>query len=133
MLKNCQLSICFQPWPHSVWQRWDHLIDYPHRLLRFQFDRQQPHEAYIQTVLCRTHVQIPPDPEGVTAVAAVLCEETPSSHLKWFVLEDAVKPIREFEEISLTSPLPFKLMATRVGIASLLPAQLWEAAHQSIR
>lgn len=93
----------------------DLAVDYAYRFLRIHFDRQEAHEAYLQTVLSRVDPEARPDMDVVGPNAAVLCEETPRGELRWFVLEDTDKPVRDFEEISLASPLASELMGKRVG------------------
>jgi hypothetical protein len=53
------------------------------------------------------------------------CQKLPAGELRWFVLEEADKPSRDFEEISLDSDLARELLGKRVGDKIVL-------AHQSI-
>jgi tetratricopeptide (TPR) repeat protein/DNA-binding PadR family transcriptional regulator len=93
----------------------DLLIDYAYRYLRGHFDRQEAHEAYIQAVITTADRQFPPELDVVGQNSAVLCEEVPNGELRWFVLEDTDKPLRDFEEISPNDPIAIELMGKRVG------------------
>jgi tetratricopeptide (TPR) repeat protein len=93
----------------------DLLIDYAYRYLRGHFDRQEAHEAYIQAVITTADRQFPPELDVVGQNSAVLCEEVPNGELRWFVLEDTDKPLRDFEEISPNDPIAIELMGKQVG------------------
>jgi len=93
----------------------DLVIDYAYRYLRGHFDRQEAHEAYIQAVITTADRQFPPELDVVPPNSAVLCEEIPNGELRWFVLEDTDKPVRDFEEVSLSDTIATELMGKRVG------------------
>ena len=93
----------------------DMVIDYAYRFLREHFDRREAHEGYIQAVLTSPDRPYPPSLEVVAENSAVLSEEVPSGELRWFVLEDTDKPVRDFEEISLKDPLAAELTGKKVG------------------
>jgi tetratricopeptide (TPR) repeat protein/DNA-binding PadR family transcriptional regulator len=98
-------------------------IDYAYRYLRCHFDRQEAHEAYIQVVIMRPHQ---PDEtaelETVSSDSAVYCQEIGSGEFRWFVLEQTDKPVRDFEEISLSDPRAESLIGKRVGDTFVLAA-----------
>jgi DNA-binding PadR family transcriptional regulator/tetratricopeptide (TPR) repeat protein len=94
--------------------------DYAYRFLRGHFDRQEAHEAFIQAILTRPDSQYPPELDVVVENSAVLCQELPSGDLRWFVLEDTEKPVRDFEEISLNDPIAKELLGKKVGDRFLL-------------
>jgi tetratricopeptide (TPR) repeat protein/DNA-binding PadR family transcriptional regulator len=91
-------------------------IDYAYRYLRCHFDRQEAHEAYIQVVIMRPHRgDESPDLDVVGHDSAVYCQEIGSGEFRWFVLENTDKPVRDFEEISLTDSRAVSLIGKRVG------------------
>lgn len=98
----------------------DLVIDYAYRFLRSHFDRQEAHEAYIQAVMTTADRQFPPELDVVGPNSAVLCEEVPNGELRWFVLEDTDKPLRDFEEVSPSDPIATELMGKRVGDTFIL-------------
>jgi hypothetical protein len=51
----------------------------------------------------------------VSPDSAVLCQEVGSGELRWFVLENTEKPVRDFEEIALTDQRAINLLGKRVG------------------
>lgn len=98
-------------------------IDYAYRYLRCHFDRQEAHEAYIQVVIMR------PNQPGETAEvdivstdSAVHCQELGSGEFRWLVLENTDKPVRDFEEISLSDPRADSLLGKKVGDTFVLAA-----------
>ena len=98
-------------------------IDYAYRYLRCHFDRQEAHEAYIQVVIMRPHrADESPDVDVVGHDSAVFCQEIGSGEFRWFVLENTDKPVRDFEEISLTDPRAVSLIGKRVGDTFTLAA-----------
>ena len=98
----------------------DLVVDYAYRFLRGHFDRQEGHEAYIQAVITTADRQFPPELDLVGPNSAILCEEIPNGALRWFVLEDTDKPLRDFEEVSLSDPIATELMGKRVGDTFIL-------------
>lgn len=91
-------------------------MDYAYRYLRGHFDRQQAHEGYIQVVVTRADREEPPSEEEIVGSdSAVLCQEVGSGELRWFVLENTDKPVRDFEEIALTDQRAINLLGKRVG------------------
>ena len=101
----------------------DDAIDYGYRYLRGHFDRQEAHEAYIQVVVMRPHRDDEsPDLDVVGPNSAVYCQEIGSGEFRWLVLEDTDKPVRDFEEISLTDPRAVSLIGKRVGDTFVLAA-----------
>ena len=93
----------------------DLVIDYAYRFLRIHSDKQAAHEAYIQVVLTTPDRQYPPEQDQVTENSAVLCQELPNGEDWWFVLEDTDKPVRDFEEVSLSDPIAVELVGKRPG------------------
>jgi len=98
-------------------------IDYAYRYLRCHFDRQEAHEAYIQVVIMRPHRgDESPDLDVVGPHSAVYSQEIGSGEFRWFVLENIDKPVRDFEEISLTDSRSVSLIGKRVGDKFVLAA-----------
>jgi tetratricopeptide (TPR) repeat protein len=91
-------------------------VDYAYRYLRIHFDEMDAHQAMIQSVLATGSLACPEIslPEVVTG-AAVQYQLLPTGELKWVVLEETDRPVREFEEISHSDPRAGELLGKKVG------------------
>ena len=96
-------------------------IDYAYRYLRCHFDRQEAHEAYIQVVIMRP-ASAGRIAELETVSSNSICQEIGSGEFRWFVLEQTDKPVRDFEEISLSDPRAESLIGKSVGDTFVLAA-----------
>jgi tetratricopeptide (TPR) repeat protein len=91
-------------------------VDYAYRYLRLHFDELDAHQAMIQSVLATGSVAIPEIalPE-VEKGAAVQYQLQPSGEVKWVVLEETDRPVKDFEEISPSDPRTAELLGKKVG------------------
>jgi tetratricopeptide (TPR) repeat protein len=91
-------------------------VDYAYRYLRSHFDEQDAHQAMIQSVLATGSLAIPEIslPE-VAQNAAVQYQLQPSGELRWVVLEETDRPVRDFEEIPTGDPRTEELLGKKVG------------------
>jgi transcription elongation GreA/GreB family factor len=91
-------------------------LDYAYKLLRANFYEIQAHQALIVSMLPgSSEPDIPHVLDVVELNAAVCYRELPRGGDTWVVLEDTDRPSRDFEEISLKSPLAGELLGKRTG------------------
>lgn len=91
-------------------------VDYAYRYLRNHFDELDAHQAMMQSVLATGSVAIPQIALPVVEMgAAVQYQMLPNGELKWVVLEETDRPVRDFDEISQSDPRTAELLGKKVG------------------
>jgi tetratricopeptide (TPR) repeat protein len=99
----------------------DAALEYAYQFLRRNFGELRAHQALIVSMIpgsCAPN--IPPTLEVVGPDSAVCYQEIPQGPEIWVVLENTDKPVRDFEEITLTSPLASALLGKKVGDVVLI-------------
>ncbi|MDP9050439.1 MAG: hypothetical protein M3O31_06890 [Acidobacteriota bacterium] len=91
-------------------------VDYAYRYLRNHFDELDAHQAMMQSVLATGSIAIPEIALPVVEMgAAVQYQVLPNGEMKWVVLEETDRPVRDFDEISQSDPRTAELLGKKVG------------------